>query len=540
MDLPRSTPDDQTEQTRWWAVGIALALTAVVSYLAVSYYQTAIPRGYFEDGVLAIQGQEWGKVQRFATTLQPYPKFTAQRAYLLGAIELNRGELDKAERYFDEALKSAEVKPRALALQGVIAYQKGDLEKARELVNQSLELDSDLFEAVELEKSLLDADQPLNRVARCMAYLGDGNLEQLEKELTALKENPRNEPYVNFVAGMVCMRTEKYLEALNLFGKAQEVPELAPQTLVVSAEALVRLGNVTDAVGLLQRALSLDANLTDAHRWLASIYYDQGLDDLTVGHLTKVAELDPTDFRPDRQMGLMCLQFQDYEGATAHYQEALRRNPVPLVEAEILLELAQAQVKLNQFEAAMATLDNPLVQAITEPSYMLLVKSTRADANFQSGKLDEALKLADEVLKSAPNNVEAAIVKGTVLLQQDKPTEAVRVLEDATRYDPYNYEAHYQLALAYQRTGQTQAATDTNNRAQQLKKLREDFSEMHNVANREPNNIQIRMTLASTAMQLGLPRMAVNWYRSVLALDPANESARTELQRLIDAGVLQQ
>lgn len=530
---------DQTEQTRWWAVGIALALTAVVSYLAVSYYQTAIPRGLYEDGVLAIQSQDWVAVQRYAKQLEAYPSFEAHMAYLNGALDLNSNDLEQAERWLEKAAQSTEVKPRALALQGVLAYQQGNLEQAKELVSQALDLDSELFEAVELEKALLDADQPLSRVARCLAYIDAANIEQLEKELAALKANPRNEPYAAFVSGMSLMRIGEYQKALEFFGSARQIPELEPQTLIISAEALARLGNLTDAVALLQRALTLNPNLIDAHRWLASIYYDQGLDDLTVMHLTKVAELDSRDYRPDRQMGLMCLQFQDYEGAVAHYQEALRRNPVPLIEAEILQELAQAQVKLNQFEAALETLDNDLVKAITEPEYVQLVKGTRADAYFQSGNLEEALKLANEVLTNAPNNVPAAIVKGTILLQQDKAAEAVRVLEDATRYDPYSYEAHFQLALAYQRAGQTQIAADTNARAQQLKTLREQFSEMHSVANREPNNVQIRLDLATMARQLGMPRMAVNWYKSVLALEPTNQQASTELQALINAGVLQ-
>ncbi|MEZ6108982.1 MAG: tetratricopeptide repeat protein [Pirellulaceae bacterium] len=161
-------------------------------------------------------------------------------------------------------------------------------------------------------------------------------------------------------------------------------PELATQSYVVSAEAVLQPGDRRSAANLLQQALAIDANYVDAHRLLAAIYYDQGLDDLTVQHLTFVSQLAPGDPKPDRQMGLMCLEFQDYDTAITHYTEALRRNPPLHVEVEIRQELAQAYVKTNQSDKALENLDTPVVEAFandpqTPPSLLEAISGTRAE-----------------------------------------------------------------------------------------------------------------------------------------------------------------
>ncbi|MEZ6108981.1 MAG: hypothetical protein R3B96_23600 [Pirellulaceae bacterium] len=151
MTTSRSSRFDETEQTRWWAVGTPL--TAVVACLAVGYYQNAVPQGHFEDGVLVIQGQEWAKVELHAAELENLSHIRFPPGLSEGRVwKAPSATTTKAERLFEKAAESAEVNHRALALQGVVAYQRNDIEKAKQLVNEALELDGDLFEALELER----------------------------------------------------------------------------------------------------------------------------------------------------------------------------------------------------------------------------------------------------------------------------------------------------------------------------------------------------------------------------------------------------
>jgi uncharacterized protein YdiU (UPF0061 family) len=48
-------------------------------------------------------------------------------------------------------------------------------------------------------------------------------------------------------------------------------------------------------------------------------------------------------------------QIEDYAGAVESYRESLRRDADPPDRQEILLELADCEIRLRQYEAAMAT-----------------------------------------------------------------------------------------------------------------------------------------------------------------------------------------
>ena len=88
---------NEPEKTRWWAVVLALVVTAVASYGIMRWYQYQIPLGYFREGVAGIRSGNWDVVQLQTTALTGNPEFSSHRDYLEAAFEIYRGELDKAE-----------------------------------------------------------------------------------------------------------------------------------------------------------------------------------------------------------------------------------------------------------------------------------------------------------------------------------------------------------------------------------------------------------------------------------------------------------
>lgn len=530
---------ETVEKTRWWAIGIALAVTAVIAYLTMNYYRFAVPTGQFSEGVTAIRTGDWVTVQRATTALTGQPDFQAHRSYLQAALELERGDLKAAAGLLEKAQTEKVVRPYALAMLGVVAYQQGDLEQARQYVEESLAIDPEQYEATELAKVLDTADQPLERVARAARAIDAGDVNGVERELKALQASPDGEPYADFIGGLVLMRQNEFEQALRMFGGAKDHPDLRARTLTLAGEALYRLGQIPAARAQFIDAVLADDEMVDAHRWLSVIYYDQGANDHAVVHLRRVAELDPTDPRPDRLLGQMNFDFQDFETAIEHYDKALARNPPVLVQAEILLEKAQCLVKLRRFEEATKTLDEPLVESIEEPSYARLRDVTRAECELDAGSTDQAAELIDRVLAAEPTNRDALVLKGSMLLAQGDTPRAVQTLERATFVDRFDYLAHFQLGLAYRAAGREPEARATQQRAEQLRQLREVFSQLHQQAAEDLTSVDVRYQLGETAMAMGRADLAAVWYAAVLQLQPDHPQARTRLEELAQSGALQ-
>jgi tetratricopeptide (TPR) repeat protein len=107
-------------------------------------------------------------------------------------------------------------------------------------------------------------------------------------------------------------------------------------------------------------------------------------------------------------------------------------------------------------EFAALTSQHPK-DAEIKKSYILLL--------MQAGRLDEANKINDEVLKKTPRDTDSLALKGEILIAQGHASEAVQPLETALKARPENPGLHYQLALA------AQAAADSNKYEAQLREV---------------------------------------------------------------------
>lgn len=529
------TLDDlnEPEKTRWWAVILAIGVTAVVAYGIMRWQQYQVPLGYFHEGVAGIRTGNWDLVQLQTTALTGRQEFKPHRDYLEAAMEINRGDLDTAEQLLESAKASDLVHPYALAAEGVIALQRGDLEGAKAKAKAALEMDPELPEATQLSRGLENIEQPMTRVTRAMQALNGGDLKSVEKEIKALMEMKGGDAYAKYIAGVALMRENKHAEALNAFGGAVQNPDLAADTLTLSGEALVYLNQRAEAENLLLQALSIDPEQVDAHRWLASLYYDMGAHDHAAAHLRRITELAPDDYRPYRLLGLMNKDFEDYETAVTNYDESLQREPPVLVRAEILLEKAQSLAKLRKYDEARAALASPLLKEVQQPEFVAMMKGTLAECLLDEGKPVEADQVISEILEIDPQNLNALVLRGTLLQLNNQLPEAAQVLTQAVNSDPYDYTARFKLAQVYQGQGNVELAKSTLAKAEELKALREKFSQLHQEAAADLTNVDVRYAMGETALELGRPDLAAVWFQSVLNINPEHAQATAALQAVV-------
>ncbi|MCM1108327.1 MAG: tetratricopeptide repeat protein [Clostridium sp.] len=72
---------------------------------------------------------------------------------------------------------------------------------------------------------------------------------------------------------------------------------------------------------------------------------------------------------------------------------------------------------------------------------------------LNGGKKDEAVALADELLASNPDNVIANYLKGSVLLEAEKPMEALTYFEKTIELSPDYSDAYLQAGICHTREG---------------------------------------------------------------------------------------
>jgi len=78
---------------------------------------------------------------------------------------------------------------------------------------------------------------------------------------------------------------------------------------------------------------------------------------------------------------------------------------------------------------------------------------------LKMGQLDKALSYSQEAIKLLPQNPAGHNLIGRILLELNRPSDAIPELVTATRLAPRNSTFHLQLARAYQKSGDTALAT---------------------------------------------------------------------------------
>jgi tetratricopeptide (TPR) repeat protein len=319
-------------------------------------------------------------------------------------------------------------------------------------------------------------------------------------------------------------------EAVNQFQLAVEHPDLNVDTLVLAGQASYQMGRAGGAQELWEKALELDPNAANAHRWLAVLYYDLGAMQQALGHLQRVAELAPADPRPDRLMGLINKDYERFNRAIGHYRESLRRGPRQKDREAVLFELAECQVKLRDFTSALATLQQ------CPPHEQKLVLEAECHHNLGDGAKAQAL--LEEALAQAPSDLPALMLRGTVLSTNGDLVQAKEAFEAAVRHHPKDYRARYKLAQAYRQLGDDESADKEMALAEDLRKLWRKFSELHLDAVEQPVNARLRYEIGQLARQLDRPDLAKNWFRAALLIDPELSEALDALKSLdsVEAG----
>lgn len=358
-------------------------------------------------------------------------KVEAGRLFAEGLDLHNRGDLDQASAFYEQVLRLCPDHHDAIHLLGVVASQRGDHQRACELIRRSV--------AINQRNSAAYVN-----LGTALGKLGELD-EALECYDRAISLRP-NDPEAHYFRGNVLRQlkrleaaVESYVEAIGLR------PDYASAyyDCGLTLHDLKEFGPALDCYEKVIQLGAADADLYDV-RGLALGELGR-FEEAIESHLRAV-ELKPDNARAHFHCGMAYRILGDHGRALLSYDRAIRLKPDF---AEAYTNRGALLADLRQFDFAMRSYDKAIaVNPDFAPAYL-----NRGAILQQRGAYAEALAAYDKSLALNPESVESLINKGNVLGALHRYREAMETIDRAFALWPDNVEVQWNKSLLHLLTG---------------------------------------------------------------------------------------
>lgn len=365
-------------------------------------------------------------------------------------------------------------------------------------------------------------ESPGQRLKRALHAMDVADWERLQYQHAALKNVRGYESQAGLLAGALRLQAGELDSALDELEFAAVHPDTSVRALVLAGEALYAKDNFHLAERTLRAAVTIDPDCIEAHRWLATAYYDIGLMNEALAHFQRVADLDPSDPRPHRIMGVLRMDHGNPATAADDFEESLRRDPNQVDADQIRLELAQCQERLHRFADAQHTLAN-----CSESAGKLALLASMQHAE---GRAEKARRLAEAALELAPEQRLALLVLGKLAFDDLRFGQAVELLSQAAEAAPKDHDIRYTLAIALRAAGRAGDAKRELEAAEDLRRLRERSEDVFRDALANRYNADLRYELGLLAEEVDMFALAESWFHAAVMLAQDHPEARAKLE----------
>lgn len=315
-------------------------------------------------------------------------------------------------------------------------------------------------------------------------------------------------------------------------------------------------GNPQVAIQHFEKALTLRPEDAAAQLHLAQVLLEQN--QLEAANTYFAAALDtPGAAYAHLGRGRVAALRGNHQKAIDHFKAALERQPIA---NSVHYDLAQSHRQLGNLEAAASHLErfggvavtfpDPLLKELDRQRTGLVAQLRIAGQAILDGRYEDSLAAYEKALEIAPDDTETRTVYGLVLAQRDleaglkemqealrqapedagihlsygqlllekqRPQEALEPLKSAVLLAPDLPEARLQLAAAHQSLGQLEPA----------------LGHYKAFLERIPDNLPVWLEQARLNLELGRLQDAQNDLERVLELDPQNLTARVTLAEVL-------
>jgi len=236
--------------------------------------------------------------------------------------------------------------------------------------------------------------------------------------------------------------------------------------------------DVSAAIEEMQQAIALDPKRSESYLVLGVLQQSAKLTDQAEESYKKAIETDPKGINAHLALGAFYEDRNRLPEAEQQFKIAIDADPKDPGPRSALATLLMQEGKKTETESFLQKTKNDLPnssegyrmlgdfyfatgdidKATTEYQSLYrdhpkdpLVKRNYIQLLILKGRLEDATRLNDEILKSSPRDTDALVYKGQIQMRQNHLDAAVDALQGALRNDPDNAVAHYQLGLAFDR-----------------------------------------------------------------------------------------
>ncbi|MFN6205422.1 MAG: tetratricopeptide repeat protein [Planctomycetota bacterium] len=303
-------------------------------------------------------------------------------------------------------------------------------------------------------------------------------------------------------------------EALQRLEKAVEAKpdSLSGQLLIARLNALEG-GDRAAAMKAVEKAIELSAN--DNDNLAKSLMVRAALAESAearLNDLNQAVKVAPENLEAIRMRGMLFLQSQQPDKAMEDFKRWAELEPE---NADPLLLTVQVLSELDRLDEAISVL-NQTIEKQPENARLLSLRA-RLFLDQSRGKstdetkqlLDKAVSDADAALKLDPQDIDALIVRATILSDRKQAEDALKDINKVLELQPNLIRGLWIRSLI-------QASQE--NYAEAIK-------DVQLLADNAPENPAFKLQLAALLNASKEPRKAIEIYEQVLRVDPENSSA---------------
>ena len=408
------------------------------------------------------------------------PTEKANSFYAKGEELLKKGDLNKAQVEFKNALQIRNSMPNAWYGLAEIAERKGEWQQMFELMNKVLELDpKNLLAQVKVGQLLLASgklDMALDASNKALALnkddasaltlhaavvlkLGDAK-GAVENANLALAKDP------GYVDALLVLATERLnaddsIKAIEYLDQGLKLNDKNVALQLIKVQAFSKLAKQDKAEEVFLKLIKYYPENRELMAALARFYLSQGRKGDAEKVLVSIVEKNATDIHP--QMDLISFLNSERGPMIARQQleNYVQKEPTnnALKFALVSLYQAQSDSKLSQ------SLLREIIKKEGDSKDGLAAKGLLAAEMMLHGDKKSAAGMVDEILAQDKRNEQALIVKASLEMDARKFDEAIVDLRTILRDVPNSARAFLLLAQANDESGRPELADENYEKA---------------------------------------------------------------------------